>query len=130
MVNKQIMTKEEVKVWIHYGRRLAWAIKNFNTQLRRSEMRGDNKSRTRPSIEAFRIIIGLIEKELKDAQLRIQQAITQIEDPTFQKLLTSRYVLCKGWRDVAGDISYDIEYASTILHRRALRALEQVLNAD
>lgn len=121
------MTTDEVIVWLHYVRDITHAINEIERKYRRAQLKAHNVKH-RSTLTGYGTVIEVLEKERKQATLERQGLISRIEDVTYRKLLTSRYILCKSWRDVAEDISYDYDYTYSTLHRRAIAAAAECTN--
>lgn len=57
----------------------------------------------------------------------IEAAIANVRDITTRVLLEQRYLLCKGWENIAEFMGYDETYTKKVLQRRALREIKEYI---
>ena len=57
----------------------------------------------------------------------IAALITKVENITYRRLLSMRYIEFMTWEDVAGEMCYDVRHIRRI-HKRALQVADKLLN--
>ena len=65
--------------------------------------------------------------ELISVRREIEEAINKVQNVTLRLLLEQRYLLCKGWEDIAEFMGYCVEYVKRDIHRQALRAAREII---
>lgn len=65
--------------------------------------------------------------ELISVRREIEEAINKVQNVTLRLLLEQRYLLCKGWEDIAEFMGYCVEYVKRDMHRQALRAAREII---
>lgn len=60
----------------------------------------------------------------------IESTINAVEDPLQSRLLYERYVECKPWRVIAGDMIMDEVYVRGRLHGRALESVRKITGME
>lgn len=65
--------------------------------------------------------------ELINVRREIEEAISKVQNVTLRLLLEQRYLLCKGWEDIAEFMGYCVEYVKRDIHKQALRAAREII---
>ncbi len=65
--------------------------------------------------------------ELINVRREIEEAISRVQSVTLRLLLEQRYLLCKGWEDIADFMGYCVEYVKRDIHKQALRAAREII---
>ena len=65
--------------------------------------------------------------ELINVRREIEEAINKVQNVTLRLLLEQRYLLCKGWEDIADFMGYCVEYVKRDIHKQALRAAREII---
>ena len=60
----------------------------------------------------------------------IEATVNAVEDPLQSRLLYERYIECKPWRVIAGDMIMDEVYVRGRLHGRALEAVRKITGME
>ena len=84
---------------------------------------GYNESRLEKACCEIADIETEITKQLADlisAQKEISETISRVPFTTSRILLEQRYIICKGWEDIAEFMNYSAVYVKRDLHRQAL----------
>lgn len=65
--------------------------------------------------------------ELIDIKREIEEVITKVKDTTLRVLLEQRYLVGKGWEEIADFMGYCTEYIKRDVHRDALRVVREII---
>ena len=62
-------------------------------------------------------------ERLVELRKSIASTIEQVSNPTYRRILEMRYLCCKPWDDIAGELKYEPKYVFR-LHGRALQEID------
>ncbi len=68
--------------------------------------------------------------ELLELMMQIADAIREVEDDTYSRLLHCRYIVGMNWDDVANTIGYDDSYTRGYMHGKALLSVKVPTQSD
>ena len=99
----------DVKQWLSRAYRIDQQIQSKNEQIEVWESLGRHRD------------------ELINVRREIEEAINKVQNVTLRLLLEQRYLLCKGWEDIADFMGYCVEYVKRDIHKQALRAAREII---